>query len=240
MQEISLSISDKSSDQVSNLNSTRSETMEISKKYLYVICIVIVVILFLAVLVGVTLIVTKKPHCESTPKQPVIDLSESKNIPDASFHTLANAAGYVYFFDRGFLELRLKAVIVPQSWKENAKQLLLQFECDTIIAIRLQLDKPKNISFSGFTLSGNNDEGYNLDCKMKDAYYSDSIDARYSCKKRMAYICVRNSTLGFFDAAVVVLEELEFEIDGDKSHITAGEFSKPPSQSLCAAHRVSN
>ena len=193
-------------------------------------------------LVGIgLLLINKQKQCELTKIEPKIDLTVLKNVASSDYRNLVNIGIYIEFFNDGFQELSLEKVSVsPGNWQtNNTRTLLLSFDCGTFIEVSLQLDVQTNLMHVETpTLSRIDAGGKTLECRLNDFYYQDNLDTRYSCHERMAFVCMRIGDNK--DVATVVLEVLEFELDGDRELIKSGQFSKQPSASRCAKHSSSN
>lgn len=184
----------------------------------------------LIVLAIVVLVFLKSgPKCDLIDTKPVSDLTKLKNLASSDYKSLLNFAGYLkYNIDskddkkKEFLPLNVQSINTEDVKDSTDRLFVLNGDCAKM-TLTVRTDKTtKKESVSNINVDLTTANGDSKSCTIVNPmnieaaagkHYSCMIDKTYTCKDKDKIV------------AELVLNDLEFELNGNSDKIKAGEFS---------------
>lgn len=204
---------------------------------------IVIVLIALVILIALT---TRIHSCDLIHEKPEFNLSTSKNIHSFDFSSLANFAGYIQYELQGtahgrnksqriltlsYLPLEVDFITLFET-KRGSYVFTINTDCAELLFNLDTRDKKIMVVDIKVSLTKSNleiDECYidlpSIETPV-DCYYSCSMMREYKCETRKQKLPIDHPGL----VVSLVVEKLEFEIDGDPNEIRLDQFSKKINQ----------
>lgn len=164
-------------------------------------------------------------RCELSKTVPDVQalLNRAKNVPSAEKTDLANMVGYLFVYGEGFLPVILTEFI------KGGERLSFISECATFSLIYRLVGNSTRIDLTGMNLQ--------LDPLVKNGHECElpqstelviPMESVFSCRSPKSLVCRYGDSNRYMNlVAELVLESLEFELNGNPAAMKEGRFDKP-------------
>lgn len=208
-------------------------------------CAFVTIFIVLMALVIFIALTSKTYTCDLIHKEPDYNLTAIKNVHSLDLSALANFAGHIEY------DLQAAVPYNPSQLQRILTRLYLPLNIDFISLIELRKGSygftivadcaellfdveadAKKLRVRSISISFSKPNMDAVQCRVEEPPIEMAEDGYYSCRTKKVYKCEFNQNSALEDddhpglIVMLVVERLEFEIQGDPNRVRTNEFTK--------------